>query len=552
MGYLFHILAAAAIQALGEADLVAGWRLPWGVLALACLPHLLARRANALALRGAFRRADLCARLVQLSPVPMHAAAVVLFGWVQSARDWTGAELLLFGWPRPVLAIALAPFVIYELIAIDAYSGLHAPSPRERHGIRNFQIRMFLAALAPLACYLVLASLVGWSEGLRVRIKRVALYHALFVSSLLLVLAAFLPTMLRNTWETAPIGPGPIRDLFQAVASRAQFRARSLLMWKTSHLMANAMIVGLFARNRVVLFSDSLLAMLGPRELAAVFAHEIGHAKRRHVTIFLTWIAAFFLGGDMLVSQAGLVSAWGSAGAAIGLFVLWFLVFGWLSRRFELEADLYALELLGDPLGLIAALERVGGRLRDVAGWRHFSTAGRVAFLSRAAADSGFVRRFRALLRRVTFLGAVLAIGTAILEVYALARSWPADQVVVELSFGEYGRAVERARGIELEDEWLAALVDEAGTLASQLGPHVAREALAAELEASLSRGDPSRALAQAELLDLGGDPRARSLALVLEALASGDVSLARDELAGVPAEWRALAEPLVESTPER
>jgi hypothetical protein len=69
MGYLFHILAAAAVQALGEADLVVLWRVPWGVLALALVPHLVARRANALALRGAFRRADLCARLVQMSPV---------------------------------------------------------------------------------------------------------------------------------------------------------------------------------------------------------------------------------------------------------------------------------------------------------------------------------------------------------------------------------------------------------------------------------------------------------------------------------------------------
>src|SRR4030095_9969223 len=103
MGYLFHILAAAAIQALGEADLVVAWRMPWAVLAVCCVPHLLARRANALALRGAFRRADFLARLVHVSPVLLHAAAVLLFGWVESAREWTGAELLLFGWPRPAL-----------------------------------------------------------------------------------------------------------------------------------------------------------------------------------------------------------------------------------------------------------------------------------------------------------------------------------------------------------------------------------------------------------------------------------------------------------------
>jgi hypothetical protein len=292
--------------------------------------------------------------------------------------------------------------------------------------------------------------------------------------------------------------------------------------------------------------------MLGPRELAAVFAHEIGHAARRHVTVFLTWITAFFLGGDLLVnwvaSEQGLGSAWGGVGAAAVLFVSWFLVFGWLSRRFELEADLYALELLGDPLGLIAALERVGGRLRDVAGWRHFSTASRVAFIGRAAADPLFVRRFRRLLSRVTLLGAFLAIGAAGLELYSLASSWSSDQIVVDLSLGEYAQAAERAQGTELDDEWLTALVAEAKDLAPVLGPGASREALAAVLVASLSRGDSSRALEQAELLDLRGDPRARPIVLALDALEAGDVSLARAELEAAPEEWRALVEPMLQT----
>ena len=63
--------------------------------------------------------------------------------------------------------------------------------------------------------------------------------------------------------------------------------------------MANAAIVGFLPGHRTVLFSDSLLAGLPPRELAAVFAHEIGHARRHHVLVFGAWTLVFFLAGDL-------------------------------------------------------------------------------------------------------------------------------------------------------------------------------------------------------------------------------------------------------------
>src|SRR6185436_1238857 len=75
---------------------------------------------------------------------------------------------------------------------------------------------------------------------------------------------------------------------------------------------------------------------------------------------------------------------------AILLAVLgaWYLSFGWLSRRFELEADLFSLDLIGDAEGLIGALEQVGGaHARSLSSWRHFSTAQRVDFLRATALD---------------------------------------------------------------------------------------------------------------------------------------------------------------------
>ena len=184
-------------------------------------------------------------------------------------------------------------------------------------------------------------------------------------------------------------------------------------MWRTGNLMANAAIVGVSARSRVVMFSDSLLSILSLRELASVFAHEMGHAVRHHVWIFIAWAMAFFLAADQwthLLADAG--ELWTSL-ALLGTVGLWALSFGWMSRRFELEADLFSLELLGDLEGLVSALERVGPRERDASGWRHFSTAKRVDFLLRAAQDPAWARRFRSRLRGITVAG-FLAAGVAV------------------------------------------------------------------------------------------------------------------------------------------
>jgi Zn-dependent protease with chaperone function len=372
--------------------------------------------------------------------------------------------------------------------------------------------------------------------------------NAVFVGLLLVVLAGLLPRLLQWTWDTAPLGRGPVRELLEAVAWRARFRARDLLVWRTGNLMANAAIVGLYPQSRVVLFSDSLLSMLGPRELAAVFAHEIGHAMRHHVVVFLTWVVAFFLGGELLISAVleGVDGGgeWWAVGLGVAVFVSWFLVFGWLSRRFELEADLYSVDLLGDAPGLISALERVGGRLRDVAGWRHFSTADRIAFIARAISDPAFVGRFRRRLRMFTLAGAVLAAVALLGHGVALAASWSRDRVVVELCLGRYGEASERVMRVEDVDEWMERLVATGARLEEELGARPTAEQLSRALESSLESGELERAATLAGLLELREARGTSGLALVLGALADGEVAQAAREFdggRGLDGRWRRL-----------
>jgi hypothetical protein len=273
--------------------------------------------------------------------------------------------------------------------------------------------------------------------------------------------------------------------------------------------MANAAIVGFTPRSRVVLLSDALLSHLGPRELAAVFAHEIGHAKRHHALIFGGFALFLFVGADLIFGRAGVEGEGLALTLFAGVLLLWFLSFGWLSRRFELEADLVSVEVMGGSRPLIDALEHVSGaHARRKKSWRHFSVHDRVAFLERVELDPSLGVRLRRRLRRWSLVGLCLTVAVVGLELVELAGAVDAERVVAELRLGRYDEAAARvANGAEV-DERLRELVTRA-----------------ASLEAEDSAADRLLALAR-EALEREDDDAARQL-LELAALRSeGDASM--------------------------
>lgn len=487
MGYLVHIVLAVLALALPEL----GWRSPsvepLGVLALLLVPIVLGRVLAHTVARGRFRGADVLARLLGVSPVASFALMIGACGWTETVQRWTGNTEPFLGWPQPGLALALAPYVVLQTLAIDARARA-LWSERAGRRWRAFQLRMFFAAFAPMGVYYVAALVIGAFPELRTRIEEIALYNALFATAMLVVLAAALPTLLRNTWETERVPDGPQRELLEAVAHRAQFRARELLVWRTGHTLANAAIVGLGARMRVVLFSDLLLAQLDARQLAAVFAHEMGHAVKRHVLVFALLATGYFLALDLVVSTWFADSAWLAGGFALTALAAGYFGFGWLSRRYELEADLYSLEVLGDTDALVEALEKVGGSFRDVASWRHFSTAKRVEFLRAIQTDPARARKLVKLLRGVSIGAGVLFVTALAFQGWNVARRAPGDFLRADLRLGHYASAAARTGEF---DVLLAGLVERAREIGSDEVP-------VAELEqrarAALASGETERA----------------------------------------------------------
>jgi len=541
VGYLIHIGLALLAQVAWEEGLLPSTPRLGLVLALACVPHLLSALTRRLYLRGRFGAAERCLLLLGLSPALLHAVAVLQGGWIELLERWAGRSARLMDWPTPLLLATLAPLAVYTLISIEARSRALGGSRALASASWRFQTRLFAASLLPIAGYVMISWSLGLIPNLREGVETVALWNAAYAAAMLLLFAACVPWLLRNTWETQALPESSERSLLESVATLADFRCKQLFVWRTGQSVANAAIIGLFPRQRVVLFSDLLLAQLDLRQLASVFAHEIGHAKHHHVSIFAAWAFAALFGADLLSTQLFPGDPLWSGAVLAAAMGAWALGFGWMSRRFELQADLYSLRLLGDPNPLIQALEEVSGAHgRARTSWRHFSTERRVAFLVDVSRDPRVGQRLErrlAWLARAGFLGFVLVMG---LELRGLIQQWPRDRVVLELRQGDYAQAASRLEHARIEDADLLRLVGRGTSL---------ERGDAAELEARAREAFAQREFqAAADWLDLGalrGDAAMAQVRGVLSATQAEPRPGLGELRAAVPAAWQAALQPL-------
>lgn len=247
-------------------------------------------------------------------------------------------------------------------------------------------------------------------------------------------------------------------------------------------------------RFRYVLLSDVLLESLKDDEVVAVFAHEVGHISHRH----MAWYAMFFIG--LMLGLVGLNNMADHEGRLmgiepavidqffpfVGVFAMFFC-FGYLSRRFERQADVYAARTIeamknpgvasgGSPVGFTgasifnAALLRVSevnnvplemrgrfaGNLRQRAGfafewfttlagsWLHGTMMSRMEYISQISRDPSLTVGFDRRMKRIR-LGLVgMFVGCGIWAVLAIRNDAATDSAggggtVVNVSPGSRG-----------------------------------------------------------------------------------------------------------------
>jgi Zn-dependent protease with chaperone function len=293
--------------------------------------------------------------------------------------------------------LILAPFFLF---AVSALVGLR-PGENLLRGkdwrtgdYISFHLRQFALPVAPFLIFSGFADTVSYFPA----IEEEAVVHS-FVTVAGLVLLIFLfmlfaPLLLRLVWKTEPLAAGELRDGLEQLARDSGVRVREILVWRTGGSVANAVVTGLVGSLRYVFLTDGLLTSLSNREIESVFAHEIGHSRQKHLIVYFCLIISFLFIASFLEEPAGslLSSLQENISETFSLlytaytfgllFLFWFVIFGYVSRRLEHSADIFALERVGgEPFA--TALERItqaSGGARFLSTWRHFSAEKRAQF----------------------------------------------------------------------------------------------------------------------------------------------------------------------------
>jgi len=362
-----------------------------------------------------------------------------------------GAELLILA---PFLAALIGSWACYyegEKIFHDTAAPSVALTPFwSRRTYLLFHLRHHLALV-----FVVIGVLVIQKELRRLP----ALQDSAWLEGLLLALMVGLlgcfPWVLRLVLGLKPLPEGPLRDRLLSAAHRLRFRFSNILLWNTNGAVANAMVAGIVPQVRYVVLTDKLIADLSPDEVEAVFGHEVGHVKHHHMAFYLTFIL-ISIGALSVLATLLRVDEWFKSNEDMAILPMIgilggyiFVVFGFLSRRCERQADIFgcrtmscarpdcsghagAEELAPWGRGLCAtgiatfieALEKVA-RLNGISrhrpgwlqSWQHSTIAHRVEFLQGVRKDPSIEPRFQ---RRVRFVkwSVVLALGAALLMFY--------------------------------------------------------------------------------------------------------------------------------------
>ena len=396
--------------------------------------------------------------------------ALAAFAGIVHGLGWPRAVRSMLGGGDPVLVddgLILAPYLLAQLAA---WWGLHAADravrPGRAGGLGRYLVlnaRQALGLVLPVALTFALGQdLVRrfWPGPTQAEGGQLALMCG--VGATVLVMA---PALVRLSWPTRPLPPGPLRDRLERLAGRCRFRFTDILVWDTGGTVVNAGVTGSTPYFRYVLLSDALLELLEDRQIEAVFGHEIGHVAHRHLNYF----GLFFVGSLGVLSLVGAAvdrnfrpGSWPMAGlaapgtvdlarttadlAGLGAYIL--VVFGFLSRRMERQSDVFGCRAvscgrpdcpphpdlnarpgaaagLADlcPVGIrtfanaLASVAALNGISPGARSWRHGSIRSRIAFVEGLEGRPDAERRFQAGITR-------LRVGLALLLAAALAAAW--------------------------------------------------------------------------------------------------------------------------------
>lgn len=406
--------------------------------------------------------------LVQLLLGVGHAAVLTLTRWTPLCAglpvvgDWPLVGGLLAALPF-LISLVLVWIAVYPADRAIRQVALEAQLFRGRPVHPVWTLSEFLAfnlrhqvlfILIPMMAILGVRDLIELNQDVLARFSRHPFLPDVLLGVAACAVAVLAPLVLRWVWHVHPLPDGPLRDQLEDLCRRLRLRCGEILVWRSGGMIVNAAVMGVVAPWRYVLISDAMIEQLEDRKIEAVFGHEAGHVKRQHILFFLL----FALTSGCLITALSIYQRrldastyqWLTLLGAAVLVFKWGVLFGYISRRFERQADLFGartLALAGTPCAGPCALHagpaeaaRLGplagpicrsaaaifsDALNDVAylngippeapSWRHGSIASRSQTVQRYALDPAAAARFER---------SVIAIKAAILAAAVVSALW--------------------------------------------------------------------------------------------------------------------------------
>ena len=432
-------------------------------------------------LAGAQRRLGQGNLVIRVVLVASFAASVFLTDWVRLVHRWPGVDRI-WGLDDIILlsffcvALLLAWWALYPAdravrrVAIELQLWSATPArPVWRLGqYLSFMFRQHVLIIAVPMLPIVIAYDFSTRYARRIiELTGIFWAHEAVVVIVAGVVFLFAPVMLCHIWSTRPLPASELRDRLEAFCRRVGLRYRRILVWETEGMVVNAAVMGLFKPLRYILLSDGLLEMMDDQKIEAVFGHEAGHVKHRHIEFFLLFaILSMLIVGGVIELVMWATRRWPEMVAmsrmelqdylqvaAMGLIVLvWGFGFGLVSRRFEWQADLYGAQSItpdaegchqpcfvhgtavtpppepGQPSTLVCAtsaaqfgdalyrIAMLNGIPTEARSWRHSSIANRVRLLREYANDptvSGQLNKAVLIIKAMLFVGTLIGLGIA-------------------------------------------------------------------------------------------------------------------------------------------
>ncbi|MDB6118489.1 MAG: Ste24 endopeptidase [Verrucomicrobiaceae bacterium] len=309
----------------------------------------------------------------------MMLAVFIAFWWLggfQALDSWTSSfglgpiqtGLMLISVLMVLQSLLNLPFAWWSTFKVEAAFGFNKTTLATFIGDRVKGI--LLGAMLGLP----LLALVLW---LFEQVPYAALWAWVVVSLGGLIMSWLSPRLIAPLFlKFTPLEDAALRRAIMVMAEKLQFPVGDISIVDGSRrsTKANAFFTGFGNTRRIALF-DTLLTTQSEEGIVGVLAHEIGHAKLKHVpkqiAVGLAQSALMFGLLHFALQDARLFSAFGvvHASPAIGM-ILFSLVYGpWshlldaplqgLTRKHEFEADRFAAQSTGSPLPLMEALKKL-------------------------------------------------------------------------------------------------------------------------------------------------------------------------------------------------